>query len=270
MNSSTKVNNIFLAFLILSVVGLLCACTRSDVHVEVSETSAVISISDIKVSDIIKSSATITWVTNKPATSEVEYWSQSSKDRQTASSDELTTQHSINLTSLEADTIYHYQVKSIDASGKQAVSPKLALSDKIGKPAPDFILNSLDGRTIKLSDYQGKLVMLDFWALSCSDCIEHMSIIQEASVRIPAKKMAILTIHFTGKESEIRRYADVEELTVPILLDSDGAVTYFLYNVKSLPTTFFIDDDGIIRLIDPEFSNAEELENIFINSLKGL
>ncbi len=221
-------------------------------------------ISDIRVSYINESSATITWVTSRPATGEVKYWVQASQGQQTASSSELVTQHSINLTSLETDTIYHYQVKSVDTSGTQAISPQFTMSAQIGRPAPDFTLNSLDGKTISLSDYQGKLIMLDFWMWSCTACREKMAIIQEAYARIPPEKMAILPIHFMGRESSIRSYVEGEKLTVPVLLDPDGTVTD-LYNVKVFPTVLFIDGDGIIRLIDPRFSNVEELENIFNN-----
>ncbi|MBN2462535.1 MAG: redoxin domain-containing protein [Dehalococcoidia bacterium] len=221
-------------------------------------------ISDIRASYINESSATITWVTSRPATGEVKYWVQASQGQQTASSSELVTQHSINLTSLETNAIYHYQVKSVDTSGTQAISPQFTMSAQIGRPAPDFTLNSLDGKTISLSDYQGKLIMLDFWMWSCTACREKMAIIQEAYAKIPPEKTAILPIHFMGRESAIRSYAEGEKLTVPILLDPDGTVTD-LYNVNVFPTVLFIDGDGIIRLMDPRFSNAEELENIFNN-----
>ncbi|MBM4446185.1 MAG: redoxin domain-containing protein [Chloroflexi bacterium] len=225
-------------------------------------------ISYVRVSALIDSSATITWGTNRPATSKVEYWIPGAKDRNTISNDTLTTQHSINLTSLEVDAIYHYQIRSIDVSGNQVISPELALSGQTGKPAPDFTLNSLDGRTVTLSDYRGKLVMLDFWLWSCSACRKKMSIIQEAYAKIPTDKIAILSIHPKVKESIIQMYVDDTGLTFPVLLDSEGVVSD-LYKVPVLPTTFLIDGDGIIRLIDPEFSNTEDLERLFNTFLKG-
>lgn len=219
-------------------------------------------VSDVRVSWITESSATITWITNRPGISEVEYWIYGYKDHLEAAKDELTTNHSVNLVALKPDAIYHYQVKSIDASGNQATSTQIIMSTQIGKQAPDFTLNSLDGRTITLSDYRGKLVLLDFWLWSCSACREKMSIIQEAYARIPTEKIAILSIHPKVKESIIQMYVEDAGVTVPVLLDSEGAVSD-LYKVPVLPTTFFIDGDGIIRLIDPEFSSVEELENIF-------
>jgi peroxiredoxin/uncharacterized membrane protein YphA (DoxX/SURF4 family) len=230
-----------------------------------AEVISPLTISDVEVSYVTNTDATITWVTNRPATSEVQYWDPTSIDRLTVSSDEFNTNHAINLTSLKADAIYHYQIKSTDAEGDHATSSRLAMSPLIGKPAPDFTLNSLDGRTITLSDYRGKWVMLDFWIWTCSACRTKLPLIQEVYTRIPKEKLAILGIHYLGRESIIRTYVKGENLAFPVLLDSESVVCD-LYNVHAFPTIFLIDGDGIIRLIDPAFSSAEELENI-LNSM---
>ncbi|MBM3118516.1 MAG: redoxin domain-containing protein [Chloroflexi bacterium] len=226
-----------------------------------AEVISPLTISDVEVSYVTNTDATITWVTNRPATSEVQYWDPISIDRLTVSSDEFNTNHAINLTSLKAGAIYHYQIKSTDAEGDHATSSRLAMSPLIGKPAPGFTLNSLDGRTITLSDYRGKWVMLDFWIWTCSACRAKLPLIQEVYTRIPKGKLAILGIHYLGRESIIRTYVKGENLAFPVLLDSESVVCD-LYNVHAFPTIFLIDGDGIIRLIDPEFSSAEELENI--------
>ena len=94
-----------------------------------------------------------------------------------------------------------------------------------------------------------------------------MPIIEEAFTRAPAKKITILNIHAEGRESMVRGYATGEGLTVPILLDLEGEVSD-LYSVAGVPATFFVDGNGIIRLVDAEFANVEELENIF-NTMLG-
>jgi peroxiredoxin len=142
------------------------------------------------------------------------------------------------------------------------------MSPLIGKHAPDFTLNSLDGRTITLSDYRGKWVMLDFWIWTCSACRKKLPMVQEVCTRIPKEELEILAIHYKGRESIIRSYVEGEKLTIPVLLDLE-AVACDLYNVHAFPTFFFIDGDGIIRLIDPEFNNAEELEGIIATLFEG-
>jgi len=232
-----------------------------------AEVTSSLMISDVKVSYTTDTDATITWTTSRAATSEVQYWDPTTIDRLTVSSGEFTTTHTINLTSLKAGAIYHYQVRSTDADGDQAISSRLAMSPLIGKPAPDFTLNSLNGNAITRSDYRGKWVMLDFWIWTCSACRAKLPLIQEVYTRIPKEKLAILTIHNRGRESIIRTYVEGENLTIPVLLDPEGIVNAH-YNVHALPTFFIIDDDGIIRLIDPEFSHADELEGI-ITTLLG-
>jgi peroxiredoxin len=233
-----------------------------------AEVISPLTISDVKVSYTTDTDATIIWVTSRAATSEVQYWDPSSVERLTVSSDEFTTNHTINLTSLKAGAIYHYQVKSKDAAGDEAISSYLAMSPLIGKQAPDFTLNSLDGGAITLSDYRGKWVMLDFWIWTCSACRAKLPIIQEVYTRIPKEELAIFAIHNRGRESIIRTYVKGENLTIPVLLDPE-AIVGDLYNVYALPTFFFIDNDGVIRLIDPEFSSAEELEGIITTPVEG-
>ena len=228
-------------------------------------------ISDVRVCYTTESSAIITWATDKPATSEVEYWLTGSSERRTVSKEGLDTTHSINLAKLAPDATYHFQVKSTDAEGNQGISEPeatlaLAIGAEVGKRAPDFTLRALDGKAVTLSDYRGKLVMLNFWKASCGVCRKKMPIIEEAFTRAPAEKITILNIHAEGRESMVRGYATGEGLTVPILLDLEGEVSD-LYSVAGVPATFFVDGNGIIRLVDAEFSTVEELEDIFDNIL---
>jgi peroxiredoxin/uncharacterized membrane protein YphA (DoxX/SURF4 family) len=232
-----------------------------------AEVISPLTISDVRVIYTTDTDVTITWTTNRPATSEVEYWDPTSIERLTVSSDELVVNHTINITSLRAGAVYYYQVKSKDADGGQATPSRLAMSPLVGKPAPDFTLNSLDGTAITLSDYRGKWVILDFWIWTCSACRAKLPIIQEIYYRIPKEELAILAIHSKVRESIVRTFVKGENLTVPVLIDSEGTVGG-LYNVHALPTFLFIDGDGVVRLIDPEFSNAEELEGI-ITTLLG-
>lgn len=247
------------------------ALTKEKSFTTLAAAPSSLSISDVRIAEMTDSSVTITWVTNRPATSELEYWVSGSTERHTISRSELVTHHSVKLTMLQTDAVYHYRARSTDASGSQVTweaekSFTLAIGPEVGRRAPDFTLTTLDGRTVTLSDYRGKLVMLDFWAWSCSACRQKMPIIQQAAGRIPSEKAVILAVHFEGRKSVIQSYVLSEGLTFPVLLDIGGTVSQ-LYNVTALPTVFFIDANGIIRAIDPTFHTAEELENIFSSLL---
>jgi peroxiredoxin/uncharacterized membrane protein YphA (DoxX/SURF4 family) len=229
-------------------------------------------ISDVAVSEIAETSVAITWRTDRPATSEVEYWIPGSTDLHIVSGDDFVTNHRVKLVMLKADTMYHYRVKSADSNSDQAVwateeAVILISSLQTGKHAPDFTLKSLDGKVITLSDYRGKIVMLDFWLWSCPTCRDKLTIIQEVFTKIPQDKVTIFAIHFKGRDSVIQSYLTNEGITIPVLLDPEGIVND-LYHTTTFPTTFFIDGNGIIRAINPQFKTVEELESI-INNLSG-
>ncbi|MBM3175644.1 MAG: redoxin domain-containing protein [Chloroflexi bacterium] len=229
-------------------------------------------ISDVRVSETAESSVVITWTTDRPATSEVEYWIPGSTDQHIVSADDFVTDHRVKLVMLKVDTMYHYIVKSAESNKDQAEwgteEPVILISSiQIGRYAPDFTLKSLNGEAVTLSDYRGKIVMLDFWLWSCQKCREKLTIIQEVFSTIPKEKAAIFAIHFKGRDSVIQSYVTNEGLTLPVLLDPEGIVND-LYQTINFPTTFFIDGNGIIRAIDPQFTTVEELIGI-INNLSN-
>lgn len=147
-------------------------------------------------------------------------------------------------------------------AAQSPIAPTLPAGAQTGRRAPDFTLNSVDGNPTTFSNYRGKPVMLYFWTMTCSGCREKMIVIQEAWDKISPGTIGILCIHVQGRASLIQNYAAGARLTVPILLDPDGAVAE-RYGVTGIPTSFFLDGDGMVRLIDANFSTAEELIGIF-------
>jgi len=128
-------------------------------------------ISEVDVSDRSESTATISWVTDEPATSRVEYGITDAYGLTTPSDEELTTSHNITLTGLEPDITYYFRVKSEDASGNEAISETARtfatlstspVGHEVGNRAPDFTLRKIDGESVTLSDLRGKMVMVNF------------------------------------------------------------------------------------------------------------
>ncbi|RFU70407.1 TlpA family protein disulfide reductase [Peribacillus saganii] len=115
---------------------------------------------------------------------------------------------------------------------------------KIGAKAPDIQLSDLDGNTVKLSDLKGKKVMLNFWATWCPPCKEEMPAMQDFYNEMDDNE-AILSVNI-DPENDVKDFAGKMGITFPIVLDHGGKV-YDSYQVISIPTTYFIDSDGIIR-----------------------
>lgn len=113
------------------------------------------------------------------------------------------------------------------------------------RPAPAFTLKDLNGKSVSLADYQGKVVLLDFWATFCSPCIQAMPKLQKLNDRYAAKGFAVIGIA-TDEEGAKKVAPTVAKtkVTYPILLSNEAA--WKQYDVKTLPTLFLIDRKGQI------------------------
>jgi cytochrome c biogenesis protein CcmG/thiol:disulfide interchange protein DsbE len=121
------------------------------------------------------------------------------------------------------------------------------VSLETGKPAPDFTLESLDGQKVSLSDYRGKVVLLNVFASWCEPCREEMPAIQQAYETYKDQGLVVLGVNLKEKRVPVKGFADNYGLTFPILLDSEGKVGMDLYKVRPIPTSFFIDREGVLR-----------------------
>lgn len=115
---------------------------------------------------------------------------------------------------------------------------------EIGAKAPDFSLRNLKGEIIKLSDFKGKKVMLNFWATWCPPCKQEMPAIQQFFEE-KGKDVVILAVNIDGAEDVIE-FVQSKKITFSILLDENNRVNE-QYKVVTIPTTFFIDEKGIIQ-----------------------
>jgi peroxiredoxin len=231
-------------------------------------------ISGVKVFNITDSNATISWVTDKPATSQVEYGTTDAYGSTTPPDDELTTSHGVALTGLKPNTTYYFKVKSEDAGGNEVMSESrtfttlsaaaaaVEIGAEVGKRAPDFTLPTLDGKEVSLSQFRGKTVMVNFWQSSCSACRDEMPYLQAIYEKWPRDKLEILAISVGERAAFVQSFVDRQGLTFPALLDSDEAVSE-IYQISSFPTTFFINADGIISEIkEGRFVSQFEIEDI--------
>jgi peroxiredoxin len=217
-----------------------------------------------------QSTTTITWQTNKPATSQVEYGITESYGNATTVDNKLVTNHWVTLTGLSPATTYYFRVRSRGATGNEIISEggrtfttKQAVSIPEGtesaERAPDFSLPAINGNRVTLSSYRGKMVLLNFWA-SVPASRNELPIIQQIYDTWSKDKLTILTINIKESEKDVELFMSSKGLTLPVLLDSQGEIAA-KYNVVSKPTSFLIDSSGIIQEVKPRpFRTVEELE----------
>ena len=131
----------------------------------------------------------------------------------------------------------------------------------VGKAAPDFELQNLDGQSISLSDLKGKPVLINFWATWCRPCIFEMPYIQEIYDEWSGKGLMVLAINRGESSSKVEQFLQSNNLSLPVLLDTKLDV-FRRYNIRGIPTTFFIDKDGIIQeKIIGAFTSKAPIEN---------
>lgn len=118
----------------------------------------------------------------------------------------------------------------------------------IGFSAPDFTLPNSMQEEVTLSDLRGKPILVNFWASWCLPCRTEMPAIQEIYQEYAPQGLSVLAINATNQDeySAVKSFINQNGLTFPILFDENGQVSAS-YRIQSLPTTFFIDQDGVIQ-----------------------
>lgn len=111
--------------------------------------------------------------------------------------------------------------------------------------APDFTLKDEEGKTHKLSDYRGKVVVLNFWATWCPPCIKEMPSMERAHKKWVKEGIEILAVNAGEDEDSIFAFTGEYDISFTVLLDEENSV---LNNFPSigLPTTYIIDPQGYV------------------------
>lgn len=118
-----------------------------------------------------------------------------------------------------------------------------------GYVAPDFSLQTLKGKSVKLSDFRGKNVIVNFWATWCPPCRVEAPELEKYYKANKNNDFTILAVDLTGTEknpSDVKGFVDDHGLTFPVLLDTDNNVST-TYRVMGYPTSYFIDKKGVIH-----------------------
>jgi thiol-disulfide isomerase/thioredoxin len=126
----------------------------------------------------------------------------------------------------------------------------------VGGLAPELRASSIDGDELRLSEMRGRVVLLNFWATWCEPCRVEMPLLE---ARYESRGLLVVGVNFDETEAEVRAYRDALGLTFPILLDPGGEVQV-LYRVRGYPTTFLIDEVGVIQFVHVGSMDGETLD----------
>jgi thiol-disulfide isomerase/thioredoxin len=123
-------------------------------------------------------------------------------------------------------------------------------SPREGFTAPDFTLDLLGGGQVTLSDLRGKVVIINLWASWCPPCREEMPAIEKVYQEYKDQGLEVLAVNVTYQDSEAAAAAFIQNLGLTFLvpLDRTGAVSN-RYQLRGLPSTYFVDRQGVIRSV---------------------
>jgi thiol-disulfide isomerase/thioredoxin len=138
---------------------------------------------------------------------------------------------------------------------------KATVGVNVGELAPDFSLADLDGNQISLSDFRGETVFVNFWATWCPPCRAEMPEMEAIYQEYKNKDVVIIGIDVRETKGEVLQYVQANGYNWTFVLDTTGAVTG-TYKVPAIPTSFFINREGIIQTVNigPMTKRAMEIE----------
>lgn len=123
------------------------------------------------------------------------------------------------------------------ACGDQATIPSF------GQPVADIALPDLDGKTVRLSDFRGQVVLVNFWATWCPPCVEEMPSLQKLQEVLGDKGLHVLAISVDDNLEDVEKFQKDLQVTLPILLDPGAKVAHSFATFK-FPETYVVDREG--------------------------
>jgi peroxiredoxin len=144
----------------------------------------------------------------------------------------------------------------------------LAWGVGLGQVAPDFTLPGLTGENLRLEEYRGKVVLINFWASWCGPCRQEMPILDRIHKRYEPAGFTVLGVNVEGEqEKKAIRIANELNVSFPLLFDTGQQVSED-YDLKAMPYTVLVDRDGQVRFIHHGYKPGDE--NKYIDRLKSL
>ena len=128
-----------------------------------------------------------------------------------------------------------------------------------GEAAPDFVLKSVAGENLRLSEYRGEVVMLSFWASWCGDCRAQLTELGQMHARYQDAGVELLAVSLDQNERAASDAAAALDVSYPVLHDAGGEVGR-LYAVERMPMMVLIDREGIVRDVFEGYRRGNETQ----------
>jgi len=148
------------------------------------------------------------------------------------------------------------------AAASLAAAPSI-----VGKPAPDFVLRGLDGRNLRLSEFRGQVVLINFWARSDGDSRQQMPALDRINITYQRAGLVVLGVSVDDDLRRAKEFAASMGVSYPILFDT-GTTTGKDYFLQKMPMTILVDRSGVVRYSAVGFKRGDE--RVYLDHIREL
>lgn len=127
----------------------------------------------------------------------------------------------------------------------------------IEQPAPEFVLRSIDGENVRLSEHLGEVVLLNFWASWCGPCRQEMPKLDELNSKYHRAGLLLVGVNVDEEAPKALAMAQAMKVGYPLLMDPNKD-TVRAYQISVLPATVIIDREGVIRYVSQGYKPGAE------------
>jgi len=156
------------------------------------------------------------------------------------------------------NTLIQWLKHTLWASGLAGLLMAAAVNADVNSgPAPDFALKSHSGENLRLSEFRGEVVMINFWASWCGPCRQEMPLLDELYTQYQPLGFTILGVNVEEDPSKAKQLLKENPVNFPILYDDKSEVSK-LYKVVAMPSTVLVDRDGNVRYLHQGYKPGYE------------
>ena len=138
-----------------------------------------------------------------------------------------------------------------------ALSSFAAVPTLVGKEAPDFVLKSADGRNLRLSEFRGQVVLINFWARWAGDSRQEMPALERINSTYSRAGLIVLGVSVDEDSRRAHEFADAMKVGYPILFDTTLGVGRD-YLLEKMPVTILVDRSGVVRYSNVGFKRGDD------------
>jgi peroxiredoxin len=136
-------------------------------------------------------------------------------------------------------------------------SSKAAAPTLVGKEAPDFVLKAMDGRNLRMSEFRGQVVLVNFWARWAGDSRQEMPALDRINTTYNRAGLVVLGVSVDEDLARAREFAGAMKVSYPVLFDTGSSIGRD-YLLEKMPMTILVDREGVVRYSNVGFKRGDE------------